>query len=28
VHTDADTEKTVQAFEKALVLMQEDGFFA
>jgi glutamate-1-semialdehyde 2,1-aminomutase len=28
VHTDADTEKTVQAFEKALVLMQEDGLFA
>jgi glutamate-1-semialdehyde 2,1-aminomutase len=27
-HTDEDTEKTVQAFEKALVLMQEDGFFA
>ena len=28
VHTDADMEKTVQAFEKALVLMQEDGCFA
>jgi hypothetical protein len=28
VHTDADTEKTVQAFEKALVLMQENGCFA
>jgi glutamate-1-semialdehyde 2,1-aminomutase len=27
VHTDADVEKTVQAFEKALILMQEDGFF-
>lgn len=28
VHTAADVEKTVQAFEKALILMQEDGFFA
>jgi glutamate-1-semialdehyde 2,1-aminomutase len=28
VHTEADVEKTVQAFEKALILMQEDGFFA
>jgi glutamate-1-semialdehyde 2,1-aminomutase len=27
VHTDADAEKTVQAFEKALILMKEDGFF-
>jgi len=27
VHTDADVEKTAQAFEKALILMQEDGFF-
>jgi glutamate-1-semialdehyde 2,1-aminomutase len=28
VHTEADVERTVQAFEKALILMQEDGFFA
>ncbi len=28
VHTDAEVEKTVQGFEKALILMQEDGFFA
>jgi len=28
VHTDADVEKTVQAFEKALILMGEDGIFA
>lgn len=28
VHTEADVEKTVQAFEKALLLMQEDGCFA
>jgi len=28
VHTEADVEKTVHAFEKALILMQEDGFFA
>jgi glutamate-1-semialdehyde 2,1-aminomutase len=27
VHTDAEVEKTVQGFEKALILMQEDGFF-
>jgi hypothetical protein len=28
VHTEADVEKTVQAFEKALILMLEDGCFA
>ena len=28
VHTEADVEKTVQAFEKALILMQEEGLFA
>jgi glutamate-1-semialdehyde 2,1-aminomutase len=28
VHTDRDVELTVQSFEKALILMQEDGFFA
>lgn len=28
VHTGEDIEKTVQAFEKALILMGEDGFFA
>ena len=28
VHSEADVEETVRAFEKALVLMQEDGFFA
>jgi glutamate-1-semialdehyde 2,1-aminomutase len=27
-HGEADVEQTVQAFEKALILMQEDGFFA
>jgi glutamate-1-semialdehyde 2,1-aminomutase len=27
VHTDADVADTVRGFEKALVLMQEDGFF-
>jgi glutamate-1-semialdehyde 2,1-aminomutase len=28
VHNEGDVEKTGQAFEKALILMQEDGFFA
>ena len=28
VHTDEDVEATVQAFEKALLLLQEDGFFS
>ena len=28
VHTAAEVEKTVQAFEKALILMREDGLFA
>jgi glutamate-1-semialdehyde 2,1-aminomutase len=28
VHTDADVQRTVQAFEKALLLMREDGFFS
>jgi glutamate-1-semialdehyde 2,1-aminomutase len=28
VHTDEDVERTVQAFEKALVLLGEDGFFS
>jgi glutamate-1-semialdehyde 2,1-aminomutase len=28
VHTDEDIERTVRAFEKALILMREDGFFA
>ena len=27
VHSEADLEQTVQGFEKALVLMREDGFF-
>jgi glutamate-1-semialdehyde 2,1-aminomutase len=27
VHSEADVEKTVHGFEKALILMQEDGFF-
>ncbi len=28
VHSDEDVQRTVQAFEKALLLMQEDGFFS
>jgi glutamate-1-semialdehyde 2,1-aminomutase len=28
VHSEADVEETVHAFEKALILMQEDGCFA
>jgi glutamate-1-semialdehyde 2,1-aminomutase len=28
VHTDEDVERTVQAFEKALLLLREDGFFS
>ncbi len=28
VHTAEDIETTVQSFEKALILMREDGFFA
>ncbi len=28
VHTDGDVQRTIQAFEKALVLMREDGFFS
>jgi glutamate-1-semialdehyde 2,1-aminomutase len=28
VHTDEDVERTVQAFEKALSLLREDGFFS
>jgi glutamate-1-semialdehyde 2,1-aminomutase len=28
VHTDEDVQRTVQAFEKALVLLREDGFFS
>ncbi len=27
MHSDQDIEQTVRAFEKALILMQEDGFF-
>ncbi|HSB73428.1 MAG TPA: aspartate aminotransferase family protein [Candidatus Methylomirabilis sp.] len=28
VHTDEDVQRTVQAFEKALLLMREDGYFS
>ena len=28
VHTDEDVERTVQAFEKALMLLREDGWFS
>ncbi|OGC02158.1 MAG: hypothetical protein A3G35_18125 [candidate division NC10 bacterium RIFCSPLOWO2_12_FULL_66_18] len=28
VHTDEDVQRTVQAFEKALLLLREDGFFS
>jgi glutamate-1-semialdehyde 2,1-aminomutase len=28
VHTDEDVERTVRAFEKALLLLREDGFFS
>jgi glutamate-1-semialdehyde 2,1-aminomutase len=28
VHSDEDVQRTVQAFEKAFLLLQEDGFFA
>ena len=28
VHSDEDIERTVQAFEKALILLREDGYFA
>jgi hypothetical protein len=28
VHTNEDVERTVQAFEKALLLLREDGFFS
>ena len=28
VHTDEDVQRTVQGFEKALVLLREDGFFS
>ncbi len=28
VHSDEDAQRTVQAFEKALLLMREDGFFS
>jgi glutamate-1-semialdehyde 2,1-aminomutase len=28
VHTDEDVQRTVQAFEKALILLREDGFFS
>jgi glutamate-1-semialdehyde 2,1-aminomutase len=28
VHTEEDVERTVQAFEKALLLLREDGFFS
>jgi len=28
VHSDEDVQRTVQAFEKALLLMQEDSFFS
>jgi len=27
LHTDEDVERTVQAFEKALILLREDGYF-
>ena len=27
-HTDADVDRTVQAFEKALALIRDDGFLA
>ncbi len=28
VHTDEDVQRSVQAFEKALLLLREDGFFS